>query len=116
MGDTNIVSGIVRILEPPKEKMINQTICVTNFRVQFPQVRNNYLVHLKVWGNLARDVANYYKMNDYILIEGYISTREIDSSYLDRQSQKRKKVEITVLKVYPFFLSYDQFSKPLKSY
>jgi single-stranded DNA-binding protein len=116
MGDTNLVSGIVRILEPPKEKFINQSISVTAFRVQFPQVRQNYLVHLKVWGNLARDVANYYKMNDYILIEGYISTREIDSSQLDRQSQKRKKVEITILKVYPFLLSYDQYSKPLKSY
>lgn len=113
MGDTNLVSGIVRILEPPTEKMISQTIWVTDFRVQFPQVRNNYLVHLKIWGNLARDVANYYKMNDYILIEGYISTKEADSSYFDRQIQKRKKVEITVLKVYPFFLSYDSFSKPL---
>jgi hypothetical protein len=29
-----------------------------------------------LWGNLARDVATYYKINDYILIEGYLSLRD----------------------------------------
>jgi single-stranded DNA-binding protein len=111
MGDTNLVGGVVRILEPPKETIMKQNICVTKFRVQFPQVRNNYLVHLTIWGNLARDVANYYKMNDYILIEGYISIRDIPSSTETIQNQKIKKIEITVLKVYPFFLSYEQLSK-----
>lgn len=100
MGDTNMIGGIVKILETPKQKIFNTNIPVTQFRVQFPQVRNNAVIHLTFWGNLARDVANYYKINDYILIEGYISLR--DQKVLNTIISKSKKVEITVLKVYPF--------------
>lgn len=104
MGDTNLVGGIVKILEIPKQKIFNTNIPVTRFRVQFPQVRNTSIVHLTFWGNLARDVVNYYKINDYILIEGYISLRDKENS--TNNISKSKKVEITVLKVYPFVLGY----------
>jgi single-stranded DNA-binding protein len=105
MSDTNYIGGIVKILEVPKQKFLNNTIAVTEFRVQLPQVRNTTIVHLIFWGNLARDVATYYKINDYILIEGYLSLRDKQSSNLIAQSSKQ--IEITVLKLYPFLLSYD---------
>jgi single-stranded DNA-binding protein len=104
MGDANLVGGIVKILEAPKQQIFNPNIAVTRFRVQFPQVRNTSVVHLTFWGNLARDVASYYKTNDYILIEGYISLR--DKKNLNNSISKSKKVEITVLKVYPFVFGY----------
>lgn len=104
MGDTNLISGIAKILETPKNKSFNSDLPNTQFRVQFPQVRNTSVVYLTFWGNLARDVANYYKINDYILIEGYISLRDRDNS--NKIILKSKKVEITVLKVYPFVLGY----------
>jgi single-stranded DNA-binding protein len=104
MGDTNLVGGIVKILETPKQKILNTNITITRFRVQFPQVRNSSIIHLTFWGNLARDVANYYKVNDYILIEGYISLRDKKNS--TKIVSKSKKIEITVLKVYPFVLGY----------
>jgi single-stranded DNA-binding protein len=105
MSDTNYIGGIVKILEVPKQKFLNNTIAVTEFRVQLPQVRNTTIVHLIFWGNLARDVATYYKINDYILIEGYLSLRNKPSSSLI--TQPSKQIEITVLKLYPFLLSYD---------
>ena len=104
MGDTNLISGIAKILETPKNKSFNSDLPNTQFRVQFPQVRNTSVVYLTFWGNLARDVANYYKINDYILIEGYISLRDRDN--FNKIISKSKKVEITVLKVYPFVLGY----------
>jgi len=106
MSDTNSIGGVVKVLETPKQQIINNNILVTRFRVQFPQVRNNCIVHLKFWGNLARDVTTYYKINDYILIEGYLSLKDnqIDNSSI----QMSKKIEITVLKIYPFLLSYDR--------
>ena len=99
MGDTNFIGGIVRILETPKQSAISKTILFTSFRAQFPQVRKNYVVHLKFWGNLARDVANYYKTDDYILIEGYLSCA--NSQSFNSTNRKSKKIEITVLKIYP---------------
>ena len=61
------------------------------------------IVDLRFWGNLAGDVGTYYKINDYILIEGYLSLKdkEITNSIL----QNQKKVNITVFKIYPFLLS-----------
>lgn len=103
MGDTNLVGGIVKILETPKQMNFNSNIQVTKFRVQFPQVRQTSLVHLTFWGNLATDTANYYRVNDYILIEGYISVR--DRKQLNNVISKSKKVEITVLKIYPLLLN-----------
>jgi single-stranded DNA-binding protein len=105
MSDTNYIGGIVKILEVPKQKFLNNTTAVTEFRVQLPQVRNTTIVHLIFWGNLARDVATYYKINDYILIEGYLSLRDKRSSNII--AQPSKQIEITVLKLYPFLLSYD---------
>jgi hypothetical protein len=45
MSDTNYIGGIVKILEVPKQKFLNNT-AVTEFRVQLPQVRNTTIVHL----------------------------------------------------------------------
>ena len=104
MVDTNYTSGIVKILEDPVQTIFNNNIPITKFRVQFPQVRKNIIVNLVFWGNLGRDVVNYYQINDYILIEGYLSLR--DNQIANSRLKNSKKVEITVLKVYPFLLSY----------
>ena len=108
MGDTNFIGGIVKILETPKQNFISKNILFTSFRVQFPQVRKNYIVHLKCWGKLANDVVNFYKTDDYVLIEGYLALVNSQSSTsINRQS---KKIEITCLKIYPIALGYDRSS------
>ncbi len=110
MSDTNFIGAVVKVLEIPKQEMINN-IMMTCFRAQFPQVRANYVVHLKLWGNLARDVADYYKVNDYILIEGYVSLVNLQPSIFT--SRVPKKIEITVLKIYPFLLNYNRSTNPI---
>jgi single-stranded DNA-binding protein len=105
MSDINTIGGVVKVLEKPKQKILNNNIYVTKFRVQFPQVRKNSLVYLTVWGNLARDVAKYYKINDYLLIEGYLSVNSKQTLNFPRKLSKT--IEIKVLKVYPFLLSSD---------
>ena len=103
MSDMNHIGAIVKILETPNQKFINSNTLVIKFRVQFPQVRKIRIVELVFWGNLANSVLNYYQVNDYILIEGYISFRENESS--NKNNKPFKKVTISVLKVYPFLLN-----------
>ncbi len=102
MGDTNYISSIVKILEIPNQKISKNNIAITKFRVQLPQIRKTGIVTLIFWGNLACDVANYYKINDYIIIEGYLSLNKTSENKI---KQKLKKVEITVFKIYPFRLN-----------
>jgi single-stranded DNA-binding protein len=106
MSDINTIGGVVKVLEKPKQKTINNNTYITRFRVQFPQVRKNSLVYLTFWGNLARDVAKYYKINDYLLIEGYLSVNSKQTLNFPRKLSKT--IEIKVLKVYPFLLSSDR--------
>ena len=116
MGDTNCIVAIVKILEKPKQIIISNNIFKTEFRVQFPQVRKNKtgLISLCLWGNLARDIVSYYEVNDYILIEGYLSARNSEIQTRKFDQKNLKKIQITVLKVYPFLLSYNR-KKPLAS-
>jgi hypothetical protein len=105
MDQTNYIVGIVKILEIPKEKTINNETSLVKIRVQLSQIRNPKIVTLIFWDNLAHDVVNYYKVNDYLIIEGFLSLRIRQTSEL--KIKNLKKVEITVIRTYPFILSSD---------
>ena len=98
MGNTNYISSVVKILEKPVQKVISDKIVRTDVRVQLAQVRNTQIAHLVFWGNLARDIMNNYQVNDYIMIEGYLSLPNKTNKELGKG--KLKKAQITVLKVY----------------
>lgn len=99
MPDTNFIGSIVKILEPPNQKSLANNLLITTFRVQFPQVRENSIVSLKFFGNIGKDIIKYYKVNDYILIEGYLKLKNQKLS--NSSSQKREDIEITVFRIYP---------------
>jgi len=101
MGDTNYFSGIVKILENPIQSFSNTKTLKIRFRAELPQIRQNKIVSIIVWGNLVNEIKNYYQLNDYILIEGYMS---VEKNSLTLKNRNPKKVVITVLKVYPFLL------------
>ena len=98
MGDTNYIGSVVKILEKPVQTVINDRIVRTQFRVQLVQVRNIQIAHLVFWGNLAHDIINNYQVNDYIMIEGYLSLPNKTNNKL--RKRQLKKAQITVLKVY----------------
>jgi single-stranded DNA-binding protein len=98
MANTNYITSIVKILEVPKQRLLNNKILITEFRVFLPQIKNNQVVSLVIWGDLSSRLSNYIKPNDYILIEGFLALSPIENS-------KKKKIKITVLKTYPIFLS-----------
>jgi hypothetical protein len=110
MTDMNSIGAIVKILEPPKQKVINK-ILVIKFRAQLPQVRKtrkSRIVRVVICGKLASSFLNYYKVNDSILIEGYVSLRD-NKKTLNRNKKPLKNVTISVLKVYPFQLNRNLF-------
>jgi single-stranded DNA-binding protein len=108
MVDTNYVGSLVKIIETPINKVLNEQISTTQFRVQLPQVRKNRIINLIFWGSLARDVAKYYQINDYIMIEGYLSVRGKAQNKIKSSKQNLKKAQITVSKIYPFSLTLNK--------
>lgn len=90
MTSINYIAGIIKILELPRQELLENTILVTRFRGQFPLLRTTQIIELTFWGNLAQDIVSYCKVEDYFLVEGYISLRN-------------KKIHLTALKAYPLY-------------
>ena len=103
----NSIGSIVKIVENPCRKISSENNITVEFRAEIPQIRNKAIVKLIFWGNLAGDVINYYKINDYIMIEGYLFSQSKDASNLIKKESK--EVQIIVLKVYPFLLKSNRF-------
>ena len=102
----NYTSFIGKIIKKPQQSFFNNNISVTEITIKFPQLRSSdsgNILYLSIWGNLASDYIKYYDVNDYIVVEGYISLRESVSNSLN--SNKDKQVEISVFKIYPFILN-----------
>ena len=95
----------VKIVKNCGQSFFTDGTSLTELIVQLPQIRKNNvktILQLSVWGNLSYDVARYYQADDYVIIEGYISIKNmnIDSVFnlIDKQ------VEISVFKLYPLLL------------
>ena len=99
----NYISAIVTILEKPQQKIVNDKICITQFRARLAQSRKTQIVHIVIWGNLANNLNNYYNINDSILVEGYTSVLPL--STLDSNKKFLNKIQIVVLKIYPLLLN-----------
>ena len=94
MVSTNSIVGIAKILEEPKFEILDDNIYLTTCIAQFEQFNK---INLNFWGNLACDIMEQYQIDDYILIEGYISLQESEISV---DSIISKKVVLTVLEIY----------------
>ena len=95
----NYISCIIQILEIPKIESYSDNIEMVKFRVLLPYVRNKIqspiIINSKIWGDLGYDVLNYYRVNDYALIEGYLCSSSDNS-------QNKESITINITKLYPF--------------
>ena len=101
----NYVIFAVKIIKNSGQSFFADGTSLTELIVQLPQIRKNHvkiIVKVSIWGKLSYDITKYYQPNDYIVIEGYISIRNINSDHI--MNLVNKSVEISVFKVYPLFL------------
>lgn len=97
----NYVTGIIKILESPRQQVFENDILVTRFRGELPVPRTRSILNVSIWGNLGQDIASCYKIGDYIMVEGYLSLR--NNEVLNSSQVALKKIELSVLKVYPLY-------------
>lgn len=99
----NYVNFIVKILEKPRQTIINNEIYVTRFIAKYPKIHNRKietLVTIVIWENSYKDISKYFFVGDYIIVEGYISHRNLTLN--DQTLGNEKQIEISVFKIYPF--------------
>lgn len=105
----NYTTLIVKIIAKPTQSFFDNGISVTELIGKFYQYRNNKYTICKVsiWGPLAHDINKYYRVKDYVIVEGYISVRE---SYFEDLNLKTT-IEISAFKTYPLVLNPIQIKK-----
>jgi len=101
----NYVIFAVKVIKNSGQSFFADGTSLTELTVLLPQARKNdtkVILQVSIWGKLSYDVAKYYQSEDYIIIEGYISIRNINIhsvvNLLDKQ------IEISVFKLYPLLL------------
>lgn len=101
----NYVNFIVKIIEKPRQQVFNDEICVTRFIAEVPTTNTEKfepIIQITFWSGYADNISKYFFIGDYIIIEGYISLR--DKNFTEKNLFKTKQIEISVFKVYPFFI------------
>jgi single-stranded DNA-binding protein len=99
----NYSNFVVKLIEISKQSFFEDNTSVIEILVKFPQIRANNQAstfRILVWGELVYDIVKYYHVNDYVIIEGYISFKNLVSNSLNVD----KQVEISVFKIYPFVM------------
>ena len=102
----NYTSFIVKITRNPEQSFFgngDNRISLVEILGRFYQFRANSanICKLSVWGNLGYDVMEYYQLNDYLLVEGYLTRSK--SHFED--SNLCPEIEISVFKIYPLVLN-----------
>jgi hypothetical protein len=105
----NYTSFIVKVLNKPQYTLCEQKIPLTEALGKFYPFRNNphTICKLSFWGRPAYEVLKYYKTNDYVLVEGYVSLRESSFEKFDITTN----IEISIFKVYPLPLKIEQIKR-----
>ena len=106
----NYTNFIVKIISKPQQRSLKNSIPVTDFIAKFYTFHNtkksNHKVKvdkwckckITIWGKSGSDVINHYKLNDYLIVEGYISFRKSHFKDLNITTE----IDISVSKLYPF--------------
>ena len=101
----NYSSLIVKIIKNPEQSFFKGGISLTEFPVQLSKIRKNnieIIIQVSAWGKLGEDIMQYYQINDYIIIEGYIALRDINSD--SSLNSLNRQIEISIFKIYPLLL------------
>ena len=101
----NYVILAVKVIKNSGQSFFADGTSLTELTVLLPQARKNnikIILQVSIWGKLSYDVAKYYQSEDYIVIEGYISIRNINTYSLVNLLDKQ--IEISVFKLYPLLL------------
>ena len=98
----NYCNFIVKIVEKPVQQYFKDNISLVEIGVQISQLRSAktlQTLQIILWGDLGYDSLKYYQINDYIIIEGYIS---LWKDFLQSDKFRSKsQVLISVRKIYP---------------
>jgi single-stranded DNA-binding protein len=103
----NYTTFIFKLLAKPKHTIYDKKITIAQTEVlgKFYQFRNNSqtVCNVSIWGKAAYEILKYYKKNDYVVAEGYISLKKTELENFNTTTL----VELSVFKIYPLSIKIE---------
>jgi len=96
---------IIKIISQPIYRFFENTILNVELIAKFPKIGSKSRVDyfkVLIWGNLTDEIMKYYKINDYLIIEGYIHLNQ--EIFELNNSIKSNQLQISIKKIYPFLI------------
>ena len=105
----NYTSFIIKVINKPEYTLCEQKIPLTEALGKFYQFHNNShtICKLSFWGRPAYEILKYYKVNDYVLVEGYLSFQPSTFEKFDIKTD----IELSIFKVYPLTVKIEEIKK-----
>nr|YP_009455876.1 hypothetical protein [Dictyopteris divaricata]YP_010205381.1 hypothetical protein LK366_pgp010 [Grateloupia livida]AQZ25092.1 hypothetical protein [Dictyopteris divaricata]UAV85950.1 hypothetical protein [Grateloupia livida] len=89
---------LVKVMEKPINLSYGENL-VLKILVKFAKPRKKNVkneIYLILWGGFREDFINFYKIKDYLLIEGIITSKVYKES--------QEEINLIAKRVYPFLL------------
>ena len=103
----NYTFFLVKIISKPEQSFFKEKKALTEVTVKYIPVSKKFncvdTFTMSIWGTLSYDIIKYYNINDYVLVEGFISIR--NTNFKNETYIKDKQIDLSVLKVYPFLFN-----------
>lgn len=90
---------VIKVLKEPTNLVYKEYEAI-EIKVQFPVLRqkdSRSELTLLIWGDYRKDFLRYYKVQDYLIVEGTVTFK----GYKNAENEAK----VIVKKVYPFFLA-----------
>ena len=97
----NYTSFLIKIIDKPNQKSFKDNISVIEMTAKFyqqQQQNSHNICKLSIWNSFSSTIMQHYQLDDFLIVEGFISRRKSDFG----NRILFQGIEITVVKLYPF--------------
>lgn len=102
---TNYIISTVKIIGKPIKRNIKENLRVTICKVQLPKSKTKKIINLVIFDRLNKNLNHCYNINNYLIVEGFLSNNIIN---VQKSNKNSRKIKIIAKKIYPY-LSYVLF-------
>lgn len=102
----NSCNFLVKIISMPQQCLVGKDISKVEVKVQLGKLRKKKSsfneFKITIWGNTGKYFLQFYRIGDYIIIQGILNFKRHYS-----KTSFQKDTKFTVIKIYPFLLTED---------
>ena len=103
----NYITLIGKIVQNPEQSFFENGESITETLIEFTPINSNKVIEyckISLWGDFEQELVRNYNLNDFIIVEGYLSYADDYDSIISKQNFN--SFEIIATKIHSIFPSF----------